>query len=98
MFVAAILASLITIPMPGTAEWTVPLSLLVAYGSGTLLLALAGLASDGARGALLLGRSLRGALFLSHWLLVVPVALGRIAVGRPSAGFVQTPRQALPPV
>ena len=37
-------------------------------------------------------RAVRGALFLSHWLLVVPVVLLRIAFGPATAGFVQTPR------
>ena len=46
----------------------------------------------GVRGLALIGRALRGALFLSHWLVVVPVALVRIAVGPEPTGFVQTPR------
>ena len=44
----------------------------------------AGCGSSGAR--------MRGALFLSHWLLVVPVALVRIAVRPGPSAFVQTPR------
>ena len=40
----------------------------------------------------MVGRAVRGALFLSHWLLVVPVALLRIALGPEPKGFVQTPR------
>jgi hypothetical protein len=37
-------------------------------------------------------RAAGGALFLSHWLLVVPTALLRIAFGPERGTFVQTPR------
>jgi 1,2-diacylglycerol 3-beta-glucosyltransferase len=94
LFVATIVASLVTIPLPQPADWTVPLSLFAGYGLGVFLLALAGLAAAGTRGLRLLGRSTRGALFLSHWLVVVPVALVRIAFAPSPAGFVQTPRSA----
>lgn len=94
LFVAALVASLLTIPMPRPADWTVPVSLFVGYGLGTFLLALAGLAATGARGVSLVGRAARGALFLSHWLVVVPAALLRIAFGPVSTTFVQTPRSA----
>ena len=94
LFVATIVASLVTVPLPQPADWTVPASLLVGYGLGVFILALGGLAAAGDRGLRLLGRATRGALFLSHWLLVVPVALLRIAIGRRPAGFVQTPRSA----
>jgi len=97
LFVAAIIASLVTIPMPQPVDWTVPVSLFIGYGLGVFLLALAGLWAVGERGATLLGRATRGALFLSHWLVVVPVALVRIALGPGSAGFVQTPRAARRP-
>lgn len=96
LFLAAVVASIVTIPLPTPAEWTVPISLFVAYGTGSFLLALAGLASHGDRGWTLVGRSARGALFLSHWLLVVPAALARIAFGAPSRAFAQTPRNAPP--
>ncbi len=92
LFVTTILASLLTIPLPRPADWTVPVSLFVGYGLGSFLLALAGLAAGGARGPALLGRATRGALFLSHWLVIVPAALLRIAFGRPATAFVQTPR------
>jgi 1,2-diacylglycerol 3-beta-glucosyltransferase len=92
LFVTTILASLLTIPLPRPADWTVPLSLFVGYGLGTFLLALAGLAAHGARGATLVGRATRGSLFLSHWLVIVPAALLRIAIGRHATAFVQTPR------
>jgi 1,2-diacylglycerol 3-beta-glucosyltransferase len=92
LFVTTILASLVTIPLPRPADWTVPLSLFVSYGFGSFLLALAGLAAHGARGATLVGRATRGSLFLSHWLVIVPAALLRIAVGRHATAFVQTPR------
>jgi 1,2-diacylglycerol 3-beta-glucosyltransferase len=92
LFVTTIVASLLTIPLPRPADWTVPASLFVGYGIGTFLLALAGLAAQGHRGAGLIGRAGRGSLFLSHWLLVVPAALLRIAVGRPATSFVQTRR------
>ena len=92
LFVTTIIASLLTIPMPRPADWTVPISLFVGYGLGTFLLALAGLAAHGQRGAGLIGRATRGSLFLSHWLLVVPGALLRIAIGRHATTFVQTPR------
>jgi 1,2-diacylglycerol 3-beta-glucosyltransferase len=94
LFVATIVASLITIPLPRPADWTVPFSLFVGYGLGVFLLALGGLAANGERGLRLVGRATRGALFLSHWLVVVPVALARIAFAPRPAGFVQTPRSA----
>jgi 1,2-diacylglycerol 3-beta-glucosyltransferase len=92
LFATTILASLVTIPLPQPADWTVPASLFAGYGLGVFLLALGGLSAAGVRGLPLAGRALRGALFLSHWLLVVPVALLRIAFGREPTGFVQTPR------
>jgi 1,2-diacylglycerol 3-beta-glucosyltransferase len=92
LFAATIIASLITIPLPRPADWTVPASLFASYGLGVLVLGFAGLSAAGERGLPLLGRATRGALFLSHWLLVVPVALFRIAFGPEPAGFVQTPR------
>lgn len=92
LFATSIAAGLLTIPLPRPADWTVPISLFVGYGLGTFLLALAGLAASGERGAALLGRATRGSFFLSHWLLVVPAALLRIAIGRSATTFVQTPR------
>jgi 1,2-diacylglycerol 3-beta-glucosyltransferase len=94
LFVATIIASLATIPLPRPADWTVPISLFIGYGLGVFVLALAGLRASGVRGLPLLGRATRGALFLSHWLLVVPVALVRIAFAPRPAGFTQTPRSA----
>jgi 1,2-diacylglycerol 3-beta-glucosyltransferase len=94
LFAATIVASLATIPLPRPADWTVPLSLFAGYGLGSFLLALAGLsAAEAARGPLLLGRATRGALFLSHWLVVVPVALVRIALLPGQSAFVKTPRE-----
>jgi 1,2-diacylglycerol 3-beta-glucosyltransferase len=92
LFAATILASLITIPLPRPADWTVPASLFASYGIGVFVLALGGLSASGERGLRLLGRATRGGLFLSHWLLVVPVALLRIAFGPEPGGFVQTRR------
>jgi 1,2-diacylglycerol 3-beta-glucosyltransferase len=92
LFVTTIIASLLTIPLPRPADWTVPASLFLGYGIGTFLLALAGLAAQGERGPGLIGRAGRGSLFLSHWLVVVPAALLRIAVGRPATSFIQTRR------
>jgi 1,2-diacylglycerol 3-beta-glucosyltransferase len=94
VFVAAIVASLITIPLPVPANWTVPVALFVGYGMGTYLLALAGLAAQSGEGGPIrtLGRATRGALFLSHWLLVVPAALLRITFGPSRGTFVRTPR------
>lgn len=92
LFAATIVASLVTIPLPGPADWTVPVSLFVGYGMGVFLLAIGGLSAAGERGPRLLGRAARGALFLSHWLVVVPVALVRIAFGPEPTGFRQTPR------
>ena len=97
LFVAAIIASLATIPLPQPVDWTVPVSLFVGYGLGVFLLALAGLWAVGERGLSLTGRATRGALFLSHWLVIVPVALARIALGAGPTGFVQTPRVAQRP-
>jgi hypothetical protein len=70
----------------------VPVSLFIGYGLGSFLLALAGLAAHGAHGGALFGRAARGALFLSHWLVIVPAALLRIAFGRSATAFVQTRR------
>jgi 1,2-diacylglycerol 3-beta-glucosyltransferase len=92
LFVTTIIASLATILLPRPADWTVPASLFVGYGLGSFLLALAGLAAHGVGGASLLGQALRGALFLSHWLVIVPAALLRIAFGRTATAFAQTPR------
>jgi 1,2-diacylglycerol 3-beta-glucosyltransferase len=92
VFVTSIVASLVTIPLPEPADWTVPLTLFVGYGLGTYLLAIAGLAAHGTRVLPSLGRATRGALFLSHWLLVVPAALLRIAFWPMTTSFVRTPR------
>ena len=92
LFATTVVASLLTIPLPGAADWTVPASLFVGYGIGTFLLALAGVAAEGQRGTGLIGRAGRGSLWLSHWLVVVPAALLRIAIGRQATSFVQTRR------
>jgi 1,2-diacylglycerol 3-beta-glucosyltransferase len=92
LFATSIVASMITIPMPTPADWTVPATLALGYGLGTYLLALAGLAANGDGPLPVLGRSVRGALFLSHWLLIVPSALVRIALGPPTTHFERTPR------
>jgi 1,2-diacylglycerol 3-beta-glucosyltransferase len=92
LFVTSVVAGMLTIPMPRPADWTVPASLFIGYGIGTFLLALAGVAGQGGRGLALVGRAARGSLFLSHWLLVVPAALVRIAIGRQATTFVQTRR------
>lgn len=92
LFVTTTIASLLTLAMPGPPDWTVPASLFIGYGLGTFFLALAGLAAHDVRGLALLGRATRGALFLSHWLVVVPAALLRIAFGKAATAFVQTPR------
>ena len=96
LFVAAIVASLITIPLPRPVDWTVPLSLFAGYGFGVFILAMGGLWAAGERGIPLIARATRGALFVSHWLIVVPVALVRIAFGPQATGFVQTPRSIRP--
>jgi 1,2-diacylglycerol 3-beta-glucosyltransferase len=92
LFVAAILASVATALLTSTADWTVPASLFVVYGAGSFLLAMAGLAGAGVKGWALPGQAARGALFLSHWLLVVPAALLRIGFGPATSTFVQTGR------
>jgi 1,2-diacylglycerol 3-beta-glucosyltransferase len=92
LFLASIAAALITIALPQPADWTVPVTLFIGYGLGTLVLAAAGLAATGTRGWQVVGRATRGSLFLSHWLLVVPLALLKIAVGPPSREFARTPR------
>ena len=92
LFATTIVASLLTIPLPQPADWSVPAALFAGYGLGVFLLAIGGLWAVGVRGLPLIGRALRGALFLSHWLLVVPWALVRIAFGPAAGGFVQTPR------
>ena len=65
---------------------------MIGYGLGSFLLAVAGIAASGERGTRLIGRATRGSLFLSHWLVVVPAALVKIAIGRPTTSFVQTRR------
>jgi len=92
LFAATILASLATVALPQPADWSVPVTLFLAYGGGIFILALGGLWATGERGLELIWRALRGALFLSHWLFVVPVALARIAFGPEPEGFVKTPR------
>ena len=94
IFVATIAASIVTVVLPARADWTVPATLFIGYGLGTFLLAAAGLAATGIRGWSLLGRAARGALFLSHWLVVVPIALLRIVFAAPTVEFVRTPRSA----
>ena len=86
------MAGLVTIPLPQAADWTVPASVGIGYAVGIFALALAGLHAAGVRGPTLVGRALRGSVFLSHWLVVVPVVLLRIAFGPATVGFEQTPR------
>ena len=97
LFVAAVVASLVTVVTPQPADWTVPASLFIGYGLGTFLLAVGGLAATGERGLALLGRAARGSLFLSHWLVVIPAALARIAFGPGTPTFVQTRRSTRVP-
>jgi 1,2-diacylglycerol 3-beta-glucosyltransferase len=92
LFAATVVAGLITIPLPQAADWTVPASLGVGYAVGICALALGGLHAMGERGLTLAGRAVRGSLFLSHWLVVVPLVLAWIAVGPTTSGFRQTPR------
>jgi 1,2-diacylglycerol 3-beta-glucosyltransferase len=92
LFVASLLGTALTILLPRPADWTVPVSLFIGYGLGTFLLAMAGLAAKGGRGPSLFGRATRGSLFLSHWLLIVPAALVRIAVAPRTTAFAQTLR------
>lgn len=89
---AAAVSQLLGGTPPTPAGWAVPLLLAAGYGAGTLLLALAGLAADGRRGLPLAAGALRGVLFLSLWLIVVPAALGRIAFGAAEPRYVKTPR------
>ena len=91
----AFVASLLTVVLPQPADWTVPATLFIGYGLGTYLLAVAGLAAAGVAPLRLLGRSLRGALFLSHWLLVVPAALLRIALWPATTDFARTARRSM---
>ena len=92
LFATTILASLLTVVLPQPADWSVPITLFLAYGVGIFILALGGLWATGERGIALVGRAFRGALFLSHWLVVVPLALARIAFGPEREGFAKTPR------
>jgi 1,2-diacylglycerol 3-beta-glucosyltransferase len=92
LFVTSTIASLVTVVLPRPADWSVPLSLMLGYGLGSFMLGLAGLAAHVVRGWRLVGRATRGALFLSHWLVVVPAALLRIAIGPRTVAFAQTPR------
>lgn len=74
--------------------WGVPARLVGSYASALVLFALTGLAADGRRGLPLLAGALRGSAFLTHWLLVVPAALIRIAVRPADITYVKTPRLA----
>jgi 1,2-diacylglycerol 3-beta-glucosyltransferase len=96
LFATTTIASLVTVALPRPADWSVPLALVLGYGLGTFMLGLAGVAAHGERGLSLLGRAARGALFLSHWLLVVPGALVLIAFGPRTVAFAQTPRVGSP--
>lgn len=92
LFVATIAASLVTLVLAPDADWTVPATLFVGYGIGTFLLAAAGLAATGERGWRVVARATRGSLFLSHWLIVVPIALLKITLAAPTTEFSRTPR------
>ncbi|MCC6618830.1 MAG: glycosyltransferase family 2 protein [Chloroflexi bacterium] len=92
LLLLTLLACVVLALASGPADWTVPASLVASYLLGMFLLALAGLHALGERGAGLVGRALRGSLFLSHWLLVVPVVLARMAALSPTRDFSQTPR------
>jgi len=92
LFVSTIVASMLTVVLPRHADWTVPVTLFIGYGAGTFLLAAAGLAATGERGWRVVGRAVRGSLFLSHWLVVVPIALLKIAFAAPTTEFTRTPR------
>ncbi len=92
LFATSVVASVLTIPLPARTDWTVPITFFAAYGLGVFLLDAAGLAAVGVRGLPLLGRATRGALFLSHWLVVVPAVLLRIALAPPTRAFSKTPR------
>jgi 1,2-diacylglycerol 3-beta-glucosyltransferase len=92
LFVAGVVTGLLSIPRPTPADWTVPVALAIGYGLGSFLLAMAGLAAHGRRGLALVGESTRGAIFLGHWLIVVPVALLLIVFGPPTVAFRKTPR------
>lgn len=92
LFATSIVASILTIPLPAGMDPTVPVSLFLGYGLGSFLLALAGRAAVGDRGLPLALRAARGALFLSHWLVVVPVVLLRIVLVEETRTFRKTPR------
>jgi 1,2-diacylglycerol 3-beta-glucosyltransferase len=96
LFATTTVASLVTVALPRPADWSVPLALVLGYGLGTFMLGLAGVAAHGERGFGLIGRAARGALFLSHWLLVVPGALLRITFWPRTVAFAQTPRVGSP--
>ena len=80
----------------GRRRWLLPIALFLGYGSGMATLAWGGLAAEGRQGRQLIGGSLRAALFLVHWLAVVPAALLRIALGPAGIRYVKTPRLIRP--
>ena len=92
LLVATFLGSLIAVLLAVRPDWTVPGWLLASYVIGSFVLALAGLSGAGERGPAMLGRAVRGSLFQTHWLLVVPAALLRISMGPAAIRFVQTRR------
>ena len=79
---------------PRRTGWRVPISLSASYAAALVAFAWTGLRADGRQGWPLLAGALRGALFLAHWLLVVPAALVRIATRPSEIRYVKTPRLA----
>ena len=95
-FLAGVVGATFLTRRPGRrSTWRLPAALLTCYAAGLAMLAAAGLAADGRRGRDLAVGSLRGGLFLVHWVAVVPAALVRLAFGPSRILYVKTPRLAL---
>src|SRR5262249_36092318 len=92
LLLASFLTSLALVATGAQASWDVPLALFLGYEVGLVVLVLAGVAADGRRGVRLLPSCLRAALSLTHWALVVPAALLRIAFGPGTVRYRKTVR------
>ncbi|MFN2483920.1 MAG: glycosyltransferase family 2 protein [Candidatus Limnocylindria bacterium] len=94
-FVAAtFVAYAVRRPRGRSEDWRLPAAIAAGYTGAPALLAWSGLAADGTSGSRLLAGSLRAAFFLTHWLVVVPAALARLAFGPTRIRYVKTPRVA----
>jgi 1,2-diacylglycerol 3-beta-glucosyltransferase len=72
------------------ANWNVPLTIVLAYAWGVGALAWAGVSPDGRGPWGRAAAALRVMLFDAHWLVIVPAALVRVALGPARTRYVKT--------